>query len=98
MQWSSAVRRGALGTHDIAGRRGEPAEESTYTIADAPTKGWNHAIIFSVYPKDDPDNRAVVIKEYAWKQNDFKIRACCHQVNGSWIVMGANKIQNDVKF
>jgi len=77
---------------------GKPAEEYTYTIGQAPTKGWNHGIIFSVYPKTDLENRDVVIKEYAWDQNDFKVRACCHLVEEAWLVMGAKKIHKDVIF
>ena len=77
---------------------GKPAEEHIYTIGQAPTKGWNHGIIFSVYPKDKPVNRDVVIKEYAWDRNHFEIRACCHLVDEDWLVMGARKIQKDVRF
>jgi len=77
---------------------GKPAEEHTYTIAQAPTKGWNHAIIFSVYPKDTPENRDVVIKEYAWERDNFEIRACCHLAGEQWLVMGATKIRKDVRF
>jgi len=77
---------------------GKPAEEYTYAIGQAPTKGWNHGIIFSVYPKTDLENRDVVIKEYAWDQNDFKVRACCHLVEEAWLVMGAKKIHKDVIF
>ena len=77
---------------------GKPPEEHVYTIAQAPTKGWNHGIIFSVYPKDEPENRDVVIKEYAWDRDDFKIRACCHPVKDQWLVMGARKIRKDVRF
>lgn len=77
---------------------GEPTEEHAYTIGQAPTKGWNHGIIFSIYPKGDPANRDVVVKEYAWDQNDFKIRACCHRVKEAWLVMGAKKIHKGVRF
>ncbi len=77
---------------------GKPAEEHVYTIAQAPTKGWNHGIIFSVYPKDKPENQDVVIKEYAWDMNDFEIRVCCHLVDEELLVMGARKIQKEVRF
>jgi hypothetical protein len=77
---------------------GRPTEEYVYTIAQAPTKGWNHGIIFSIYPKDEPENRDVVIKEYAWNQDDFEIRACCHLVDDAWLVMGVRKIHKDVRF
>ena len=77
---------------------GNPTEEYVYTIGQAPTKGWNHGIIFSIYPKHEPQNRSVVIKEYVWDQNDFEIRACCHLVKEAWIIMGARKIHKGVKF
>ena len=77
---------------------GKPTEQYTYTIAQAPTKAWNHGIIFSVYPKHQPQNRDVVIKEYAWDQNDFEIRACCHLVREAWLIMGARKIHKGVRF
>ncbi len=73
-------------------------EEHVYTIGQALTKGWNHGIIFSVYPKDKPENQEVVIKEYVWDMNDFEIRVCCHLVEEEWLVMGARKIQKDVRF
>jgi len=77
---------------------GKPEEEHTYTIAQAPTKGWNHAIIFSAYPKDAPENRDVVIKEYGWDRDNFEIRACCHLIGKQWFVMGVRKIRKDVRF
>lgn len=77
---------------------GKPTQEHSYTISQAPTKGWNHRIIFSVYPKDVPQNADVVITEYAWDRNDYTIRACCHQVENTWLVMGAMKIHKDVRF
>jgi len=84
--------------HAIIAEFGKSPEEHIYTIAHAPTKGWNHGIIFSVYPKNKPENQDVVIKEYAWEMNDFEIRACCHLVDGQWLVMGARKIRKDVRF
>ena len=77
---------------------GRPTEETSYTMGQAPTKGWNHGIIFSVYPTNKSENQGVVIKEYAWEQGDFKIRACCHVVKKAWLVMGAKKIHKNVKF
>ncbi|HUT44806.1 MAG TPA: hypothetical protein VMX36_00915 [Sedimentisphaerales bacterium] len=84
--------------HAMIAEFGKPAEEHVYTIGQAPTKGWNHGIIFSVYPKNKPENRDVVIKEYAWDRNHFEIRVCCHLVDGDWLVMGASKIQKEVRF
>jgi len=77
---------------------GKPAEEYSYTIPKAPTKNWNHGIIFSVYPKDKPENQDVVIKEYAWTDGDYRIRACCHKIKDEWRVMGAMRIHKDVSF
>ncbi len=77
---------------------GKPTEEYVYTIGQAPTKGWNHGIIFSIYPKGEPENREVLIREYAWDQNEFKIRACCHLVEETWLVMGARKIHMGLRF
>jgi len=77
---------------------GKPAEEHIYTIGQAPTKGWNHEIIFSVYPKDVPESRDVVIKEFAWDRDHYEIRACCQLLGDQWLVMGAMKIRKDVRF
>ena len=83
---------------EMIGALGSPDEQHEYTVGKAPTKNWNHGIIFSVYPKENPANREVVIKEYAWTQGDYKIRACCHLVNAAWLVMGAIRIHKDVRF
>lgn len=84
--------------HAMIAEFGKPAEEHVYTIGQAPTKGWNHGIIFSVYPKDKPENQDVVIKEYAWDRDHYEIRVCCHLVDEEWLVMGARKIRKDVRF
>ena len=77
---------------------GSPAEEHEYTVGKAPTKNWNHGIVFSIYPKEKAENREIMIKEYAWTQGEYKIRACCHLVKKAWLVMGAMKIHKDAQF
>jgi hypothetical protein len=77
---------------------GVPSKLLSYTIGSAPTKGWNHGIIFSVYPKDRPENREVTIKEYVWDQGQYEIRACCHFIKKAWLVVGAAKIDKHVRF
>ena len=77
---------------------GTPTNELSYTIGKAPTKGWNHGIIFSVYPKDKPENQNVIIKEYVWDQGPYEVRACCHLVKKAWLVMGAMRIDKNVRF
>ena len=77
---------------------GLPVEEHEYTVGTAPTKSWNHGIIFSAYPKEEAENREVVIKEFAWTQGEYRIRACCHLVKKAWLVIGAMKIHKDVQF
>ncbi len=77
---------------------GAPTNELSYTIGKAPTKGWNHGIIFSVYPKDKPENQNVTIKEYVWDQGSYEVRACCHLVKKAWLVMGAMRIDKNVRF
>ena len=76
---------------------GTPTNELSYTIASAPTKGWNHGIIFSLYPKDKPENQDVTIKEYVWDQGQYEVRACCHLVKKAWLVMGAMRIDKRVR-
>jgi len=77
---------------------GAPSTELSYTIGSAPTKGWNHGIVFSAYPKDRPENRNVTITEYVWDQGQYEIRACCHLIKKAWLVMGAMKIDKRVRF
>lgn len=77
---------------------GAPTNELSYAIAKAPTKGWNHGIIFAIYPKDKPENQNVIIKEYAWDQGQYEVRACCHLVKKAWLVMGAMRIDKSVRF
>ncbi len=77
---------------------GTPTAELSYTIGIAPTKGWNHGIIFTIYPKDKPENQNVAIKEYVWDQGQYEVRACCHLVKKTWLVMGAMKIDKRGRF
>jgi hypothetical protein len=77
---------------------GTPTNELSYTISNAPTKGWNHGIIFSVYPKEKPESQIVTIKEYVWNQGQYEVRACCHLMKNRWLVMGAMRIDKRVRF
>lgn len=91
-QWSGRT------IQEMIAKLGTPTNELSYTIGFAPTKGWNHGIIFSVYPKDKPENQNVPIKEYVWDQDQYEIRACCHLVKKAWLVMGAIRIDKRVRF
>ena len=77
---------------------GTPTKEASYTIGSAPTKGWNHGILFSIYPKKDPANKNIEIKEFVWDQGQYEVRACCHLVKKAWLVLGAMRIDRRVIF
>ena len=98
------VRMGAL--PDVAGQSleavvaefGSPDATTEYTIGEAPTKGWNHGLLFTTYPKDDPDNEGVRIRELSWQEDDSTIRACFHNPGGKWVALGAKRIPKDARF
>jgi len=77
---------------------GDPTEETEQAVGKMPTKDWNHGIVFSIYPKNKPENQNTIIKSYSWKQGDYHVRACCHLVKKAWLVMGAKRIHNNVRF
>ena len=77
---------------------GSPTNELSYTIGSAPTKGWIHGILFSIYPQKDPNNKNIAIKEFVWDQGQFVVRACCHLVKKAWLVMGAVRMDKRVRF
>ena len=77
---------------------GTPITELTYTIGTAPTKGWNHGLLFTIYPKGNPDNADIPIKELVWDQGQYEVRACFHLVKKAWLSLGAMKIDKSVRF
>ncbi|MFA7158309.1 MAG: hypothetical protein WC299_03315 [Kiritimatiellia bacterium] len=77
---------------------GSPTTVLSYTIGRAATKNWNHSILFSVYPREKPENKDVPIREFVWDQGKNEIRACCHMTNGNWFVLGAMKLDKGVRF
>ncbi len=83
---------------EVTKKLGLPTETQEYTIAEAPTKGWNHGILFDTYPKTDPVNRDVKIKESTWEDGDYLIKVCFHSVGEEWTVLGASRFHKDVRF
>jgi hypothetical protein len=90
--------RPRVSIQQITDRLGPPSETQEYTIARAPTKQWNHAILFETYPKTDPENRDVRIKELTWKDGDYLIKACLHVIGDDWIVLGASRFHHGTRF
>ena len=76
---------------------GAPSDKTGYTIANAPTKGWNHRALFFTYPKND-ENKDIQIMETTWDLGDFAILACYHMVNGKNRCLLAKRIRKGVRF
>gem|GEM_PF-3102856 len=76
---------------------GRPSDKTGYTIANAPTKSWNHAELFTRYPKT-PANSDVQIMEVAWDAGDFMILACYHMVAGENRCLVAKRLRKGIKF
>ena len=74
---------------------GSPVDKTGYTIENAPTKSWNHAELFSKYPKN-PENSDVQIMEVIWDLGDFRILACFHMVNGENRCLVAKKVKTEI--
>jgi hypothetical protein len=87
-----------LALQDVIDEFGSPTQTYTYPIGEAPTKNWNHGILFNTYPKGDPDNLKVQIREMHWQDGDYNIYVCFHLVEGKWVVLGARRIRKGVKF
>ena len=77
---------------------GIPTTEFSYTIGTAPTKSWNHGLLFTTYPKENPANADIPIKELVWDQGQYEVRACFHLVKKAWLALGAMKIDKNVRF
>jgi len=76
---------------------GAPADKTGYSITNAPTKGWNHRILFSTYPKNEK-NKDIHIMEVMWNLGDFSIFACYHMVNGQNRCLVAKRIRKGIRF
>lgn len=87
-----------LSVQDVTEKLGTPTETQEYTIADAPTKNWNHGILFETYPTADPENQDVKIRELTWEDGDYLIKACFHSVDEEWTALGAARFHKDVRF
>jgi len=87
-----------LSLQEVTERLGSPAETQEYTIAEAPTKHWNHGILFETYPKTDPQNRDIRIKELTWEDGDYVIKACFHSVDEEWVALAATRFHKDTRF
>ena len=87
-----------LSLQEITERLGSPAETQEYTIAEAPTKHWNHGILFETYPKSDPGNLDIRIKELTWQDGDYLIKACFHSVDEEWVALAAIRFHKDIRF
>lgn len=77
---------------------GRPTHSSEYTLPQAPTKAWQHSLLFAVYPRELPQHQNVLIKEYFWVDGAYGIHACCHRVDGHWRTLGAKRIHRGVIF
>lgn len=91
-QWTGSTMQ------TMIGEMGTPTTELSYTIGTAPTKGWNHARLFTIYPKENPENADVAIQELLWDQGPYEIRACFHLVKKAWLCLGAMKIDKRARF
>lgn len=76
---------------------GAPVDKTGYTIANAPTKGWNHGELFSLYPKTKK-NKDIQIMEVTWDSGEFTILACFHMVNGTNRCLVAKRIKKGIRF
>jgi len=82
---------------DLLNRLGPPAHSTTYTIQNAPTKGWNHAALFSRYPKTDA-NKDVLITETTWRAGEYVILVCFHIVAGEKRCLVARRVHKAVRY
>jgi hypothetical protein len=76
---------------------GAPEDKTGYTIANAPTKGWNHGELFSLYPKTE-ENKNIQIMEVTWDSGEFMIVACFHMINGTNRCLVAKRIEKGIRF
>ena len=76
---------------------GAPVDKTGYTIEKAPTKGWNHSELFSLYAKDDK-NKDIQIMEVAQDAGDHHIAACYHMVDGVNRCIVAKQIKKGIQF
>lgn len=76
---------------------GPPADKTSYTIEHAPTKGWNHGEMFSLYPKNEK-NKDIQIMEVTWTAGEFNIHACYHMIKEQNVCFVAKRIKKSIRF
>ena len=76
---------------------GAPVDKTGYTIENAPTKGWNHSELFSMYPKTE-ENKDIQIMEVTWGSSNILTLACFHMVDGTNRCLVAKRMKKGIRY
>jgi len=76
---------------------GAPADKTSYTIENAPTKRWNHKELFAEYPQNEK-NKNIQIMEVTWDAGGYQIFACYHMIKGKNLCLVAKRVKKEIKF
>lgn len=76
---------------------GTPTDKTGYSIKNAPTKGWNHTELFSIYPKNE-ENKDIQIMEVTWSSTNTMTLACFHMVDGTNRCLVAKRIKKGTQY
>lgn len=82
----------------VTNQLGAPYHALDFTVGTAPTKYWHHGIIFGTYPKSDPKNLDVPLKELMWQDGNYMIHVCFHRTNDAWVVLGGTRFHKNIRF